>query len=92
MVSASSNPCFSSIQRYCSLSHCQCWVGPAWPLHACWPQFGELTTTLPTCTGITLWYSALLLLPLSDVVVFGFLTPLIVALLSPLLVKEHPSW
>lgn len=42
--------------------------------------------------GICLWYTALLLLPLSDVVVFGFLTPLIVALLSPLLVKEHPSW
>lgn len=42
--------------------------------------------------GICLWYAALLLLPLSDTVVFGFLTPLIVALLSPLLVKEHPSW
>jgi drug/metabolite transporter (DMT)-like permease len=42
--------------------------------------------------GICLYYTALLLLPLADVVVFGFLTPLIVALLSPLLVKEHPSW
>lgn len=41
--------------------------------------------------GISLWYSALLLLPLSDVVVFGFLTPLLVALLSPLLIKELPS-
>lgn len=42
-------------------------------------------------TGITLWYSALLLLPLADVVVFSFLTPLIVALLSSLLVNEQPS-
>lgn len=41
--------------------------------------------------GISLWYLALLLLPLTDVVVFGFLTPLFVALGSPLVVKEHPS-
>ena len=42
--------------------------------------------------GICLYYTALQLLPLADVVVFGFLVPLIVALLSPLLVKEQPSW
>ena len=44
------------------------------------------------CAGICLYYTALQLLPLADVVVFGFLIPLIVALLSPLLVKEQPSW
>ena len=41
--------------------------------------------------GISMWYTALLLLPLTDVVVFGFLTPLVVALASSLAIKEVPS-
>lgn len=41
--------------------------------------------------GISLWYTALMLLPLTDVVVFGFLTPLVVALASPVVVREIPS-
>ncbi len=38
-----------------------------------------------------MWYMALLLLPLTDVVVFGFLTPLVVALASSFAIKEVPS-
>lgn len=41
--------------------------------------------------AISLWYSALALLPLTDVVVLGFLTPLFVALGSFLVLKEHCS-
>jgi drug/metabolite transporter (DMT)-like permease len=43
------------------------------------------------CQAISLWYSALALLPLTDVVVLGFLTPLFVALGSFLVLKEHCS-
>ena len=65
---------------------CFCWL--TWQsTESC-----KLIMLLLICAGICLYYTALQLLPLADVVVFGFLTPLIVALLSPLLVKEQPSW